>query len=131
MKTKLMVLYGFLVGVLLLVIANGMTLIVYLAYLGMSGDVFQPFYGVVVLVIVWFIEVLILKPYGSVPLGRTASAFFTISTFVWGPVFIGLLIAFHMNMLGLWVGFMISATFVGYNIVVTMDRSRKIHLRRG
>ena len=126
-----MVLYGFLVGVLLLVIANGMTLIVYLAYLGMSGDVFQPFYGAVVLVIVWFIEVLILKPYGSVPLGRTASAFFTISTFVWGPVFIGLFIAFHMNMLGLLVGFMISATFVGYNIVVTMDRSRKIHLRRG
>ena len=128
MKTKQAVFYGLLVGLVLLLIANGITLIMYLTYLGVSGDVFLPFYGVVGLVIVWFIEILLLKPYGSVPLGRTASAFFTISTFIWGPVFAGLFVAFYVSTLWLWIGFIISATFVGYNMVVTIGRRTRVSL---
>jgi hypothetical protein len=126
MQTKFIVFFGFLIGFLLLLVTNVITLLTYSVYLYVSADEFRPFYGIMGIVVVYLIEVSLLVPFGSLPSGRAARI-----VFVWGPVIVGWFVAYYVNMLGLFVGLMVSATCVGYNMMVTLNRPKRIHLWRG
>lgn len=76
--------------------------------------------------IVWFVVVIALSPYGSVPMASTASAFFARIVFVWLPITLGWFL-FQKGM-SLWffsIGLYISSTCAGYNIVVTHARGNQ------
>ncbi|OGZ03996.1 MAG: hypothetical protein A2648_00130 [Candidatus Lloydbacteria bacterium RIFCSPHIGHO2_01_FULL_41_20] len=85
----------------------------------MTGAEIAKYHLFVMLFLTWFIEVIILIPYGSIPLKITWNAFVARSVFVWGPVGVGWYLAHHMSALVFWLGLIISSTCVGYNIVVT------------
>ena len=110
---------GFLVGLVLIVVAFG-ALVTIADLVHVTSDIEIGLYHSYVLLLgSWFVEVILLLPYGALPRNRTADAFMARSVFVWMPVCGGWYLAYHWSISALWVGLIISSTCVGYNLVVT------------
>lgn len=110
---------GFLVGLVLIVVAFG-ALVTIADLVHATSDIEIGLYNSYVLLLgSWFAEVILLLPYGALPRNRTVNAFMARSVFVWMPVCGGWYLAYHWSITALWVGLIISSTCVGYNLVVT------------
>jgi hypothetical protein len=92
-------------------------LFLHVAY-GSGGKEFSPHTTALTISAVWTAEVLLLMPLGSLPDGKAARFIFIVA-----PVIIGFLL-FSFIKLAFIFGVTVASVNVGYNIAVTIGRSR-------
>lgn len=112
-------------GIGLVMIWVGLAIIFIAEFIAaMNGSRVGLYNDLVLMIGIWFIEVILLIPRGSLPQRVTLSAFVARSVFVWLPVLVGWYLAYHWRISALGVGLLVSSTCVGYNIIVTRAKKK-------
>jgi len=118
---------GFGVGLLIMLFVSVIIFVIETVAILASGGNTPPTYNILTgVLVIWFLVVIALSPYGSMPMQSTINASCARFVFIFLPISLGWFL-FQIGA-SLWVfsvGMYISSTCVGYNIVVVRGRKKR------